>query len=104
MTKEEGESSTKTNISFTSVILNVGDEYDIGDDSRRPCCVEGGRIDPRVECDTNVSRSELGLNGNLMVLTLYGYDGYLVGTSDVVELVLNYQEATTVKAEARDEF
>ena len=48
-----------------------------------------------MECDTNVSRSELGLNGNLMVLTLYGYDGYLVGTSDVVELVLNDQEAKT---------
>ena len=57
--------------------------------------MEGGRIDPRVECDTNVSRSELGLNGNLMVLTLYGYDGYLVGTSNVVERVLNDQEAKT---------
>ena len=48
-----------------------------------------------MECDTHVSGGEQGLDGKLMVLALYGYDGYLVGTSDVVELVWNDQEAKT---------
>ena len=48
-----------------------------------------------MECGTNVSCGEQGLDGKLMVFASYGYDGYLVGTSDVVELVLNDQEAKT---------
>ena len=95
MTKEEGESSTKTNISFTSLILGVGGEYDIGGDSRGPCCSEGGVVDRQVERDTVVSCGEHGLDGKLMVFALYGCDEYSVGTSGVVELILNYQEVKT---------
>ena len=49
----------------------------------------------QVERDTDVSRGEQGLDGNLMVFVLHGCDGYAVGTSGVVELILNYQEAKT---------